>query len=65
MSFKEDQSEQKKKLVEGSVINEDDLISLRPCPNDAIPPYKLNLLVGKKILKTVLSGDYIKLIDVE
>ena len=55
----------KKKLVEGSVINEDDLISLRPCPNDAIPPYKLNLLVGKKILKTVLSGDYIKLIDVE
>jgi len=55
----------KKNLIEGSIINEDDLISLRPCPNDAIPPYNLNLIVGKKIIKTVLSGDYIKLSDIE
>jgi N-acetylneuraminate synthase len=40
-----------KNLVTGSIIKEEDLEVLRPCPVDALPPYKAKNIIGKKINK--------------
>jgi len=44
----------------GNILSENDLIYLRPCPKEALPPYKKNLIIGKKILKNINEGDIIK-----
>jgi len=44
----------------GSIIERDNIISLRPCPKDAIPPYKISGIVGKVIKVKIKKGDYIK-----
>ena len=50
----------KKDLIIGNIINEKDLEFLRPCPKDALPPYELEKIIGKKLLENIKSGDYIK-----
>jgi sialic acid synthase SpsE len=47
-------------LLKGSVISKDDLEVLRPCPEDAIPPYELENIIGKQIVEEVKSGDCLK-----
>ena len=47
-------------LLEGKIICEDDLEVLRPCPEDAIPPYDLEKIIGKQIVEEVKSGQYLK-----
>ena len=37
----------KNNLKKGSGISREDLIVLRPCPSDALPPYKIQDVVGK------------------
>ena len=49
-----------KDLLAGNVICENDLEFLRPCPKDALPPYELKKIIGKKLEKSVKSGDCIK-----
>tara|TARA_A200000113_G_scaffold221643_1_gene233835 strand:- start:440 stop:1510 length:1071 start_codon:yes stop_codon:yes gene_type:complete len=49
-----------KDLKKGDTLLEDDLTYLRPCPEDALPPYKKNSIIGKKILKNINDGDIIK-----
>lgn len=44
----------------GSIIERDNIISLRPCPKDAIPPYKISEIIGKTIKVKIKKGDYIK-----
>ncbi|QDE30504.1 N-acetylneuraminate synthase family protein [Shewanella polaris] len=44
----------------GEVLTKEHLECLRPCPDDAIEPYHLEKLLGKKITETVAAGDYIK-----
>jgi sialic acid synthase SpsE len=50
----------KKDMVAGDVVQKDDLEFLRPCPKDALPPYKLKDVLGKTLVQNVKSGDYIK-----
>ena len=50
----------KKNLLAGEVICRDDIEVLRPCPEDAIPPYELKNIVGSKLLDDVKAGDYLK-----
>ena len=50
----------KKSLTVGDIICEDDLEFLRPCPEDALPPYELEKILNKKLKKNIKSGDYIK-----
>ncbi|MAO34192.1 MAG: N-acetylneuraminate synthase [Flavobacteriales bacterium] len=50
----------KKDLLVGDIICEDDLEALRPCPIDAILPYELEKVIGKKLAEHVKSGDYLK-----
>ena len=45
-------------LTKGHVIQEEDLIEVRPCPSDAIPA-NVNL-VGEKLNQDLESGDYLK-----
>jgi sialic acid synthase SpsE len=49
-----------KKLVTGDVVRENDLQFLRPCPEDALPPYELKNILDRKLVENVKSGDYIK-----
>ena len=42
------------------MVREDDLEFLRPCPEDALPPYKLEKILDKELVENIKSGDYIK-----
>ena len=55
----------KKDFVIGDVIREDDLEFLRPCPKDALPPYELDKILGKRVTKDIKSGDYLKWINIK
>lgn len=49
-----------KDLSAGDIIKESDLVFLRPCPNEALPPYELEKIIGKKIIEPIKSGDCLK-----
>jgi sialic acid synthase SpsE len=38
---------------------------LRPCPEDALPPYRINDIVGKLVNRDIDKGDYIRLDDLK
>ncbi len=48
----------------GTPIDKDDLTVLRPCPEDGIAPFDLKKLVGKKLKRSVSTGEYLKWEDV-
>lgn len=50
----------KEDLDVGPILERDNIISLRPCPKDAIPPYKISKIIGKAIKVKIKKGDYIK-----
>jgi sialic acid synthase SpsE len=50
----------KKDLKAGDIVYEDDLDFLRPCPNDALPPYELEKIINKRLKIDVKSGGYLK-----
>lgn len=55
----------KKDLESGAKIESSHLQVLRPCPNDAIQPYEINNIIGKKLCKSKSNGDYLKWTDLE
>lgn len=52
-------------LQPGKKLIDNDLILLRPCPHDAIPPYDLDKVLGRGILKSMKKGDYLRWSDLE
>ena len=46
-------------------IAQDALTALRPCPADALPPYRLPDLVGRRVLRDIDEGDCVRMSDVE
>jgi sialic acid synthase SpsE len=44
-------------LASDSVVREEDLIMLRPCPADGIAPYEFRKLLGKRLRRAVSSGE--------
>ncbi len=54
-----------KDLTSGSVIKAEDLVVLRPCPADALEPYKVNMLIGQKLVRDIPAGDCVRSKDVE
>ena len=52
-----------KNLAVGDIIKDEDLEVLRPCPVDALPPYKIREIIGKKITRDILEGDCISSVD--
>ena len=51
-------------LKSGDKIGESDLVSLRPCPSDSLPPYRLKELIGKTLVRDIKEHNCIKLDDV-
>lgn len=49
----------KRNINTGEIINKKNLESLRPIPNDGIPPYEINKLINKKIMKSLKKGEHI------
>lgn len=47
-------------LKKGRMIKESDVEFLRPCPADALTPFDLEKVIGKKISRTIPKGDYLK-----
>lgn len=45
----------------GEVLTFENVQFQRPCPKDAIHPNEIDKLLGKKIVKNVASGDYLRL----
>ncbi|WP_409068648.1 N-acetylneuraminate synthase family protein [Clostridium sp. FAM 1755] len=53
----------RKNLKAGHVITKNDLFPVRPIKQDGIPPYEVDKIIGKTILKDVQSDDYAKWSD--
>jgi sialic acid synthase SpsE len=51
-------------LRSGDVVSADDLIVLRPCPRDALPPYQMEQIVGKHLTRDIPEGDILRADDV-
>ena len=51
-------------LAEGTKIAASDLISLRPCPADALPPYRIGELLGRTTRRAIAEGDCVRASDV-
>ena len=46
-------------LDRGTVLAEDDLEVLRPCPPDGLAPYRLSEVVGRKLSRDAKAGDHL------
>lgn len=46
-------------LGAGTVLNADDIEVLRPCPENAFPPYAVPLLLGKKLINPISKGEHL------
>jgi sialic acid synthase SpsE len=55
----------KKDLPLGTVLSRESIEVLRPCPKDALPPYQINQVLGKKLTRAKTGGDYLKWTDLE
>lgn len=51
-------------LKAGETLSREDLFPLRPIPADGLPPYALDELVGKVLVRDVRADDYIRTADV-
>ncbi len=49
----------------GEVIAKSDLIVLRPCPADALPPYRMDELIGGVLNRDIAQGDHLRLLDIK
>lgn len=51
-------------LKTGAAVSEQDLIPLRPCPSDCLPPYRAGELVGRTLVRNIEEGDCVRMDDV-
>tara|TARA_B100000575_G_scaffold153359_1_gene122332 strand:- start:461 stop:1528 length:1068 start_codon:yes stop_codon:yes gene_type:complete len=54
-----------KKLSSGEILKDEVVSMLRPCPADALEPWELERYIGKKFIRDVQQGDYLKASDFE
>ncbi len=47
-------------LSKGNAISMDDLVMLRPCPPEAIPPYDISKVIGKTLVKDIMQGEHLE-----
>lgn len=52
-------------LAQGVTLTREHLTVLRPCPEDALPPYEINKVIGMKLRSPMKAGSHLKWIDVE
>jgi N-acetylneuraminate synthase len=54
-----------KDAIAGHCLKREDLVVLRPCPADALPPYRLPDVVGKKLRNPLGEGEHLRWTDLE
>lgn len=54
-----------KDLPQGSLLTESDLEVLRPCPTDALPPYRMSDLLGKTLSRELPKGECVRWTDLK
>lgn len=52
-------------LYAGTVLVREHLTLLRPCPEDAIPPYQIGAVVGRKLRRSLPAGECLRWTDLE
>ena len=52
-------------LAAGTVLSQQHLTVLRPCPPDGVPPYCMNQLIGKRVRRDVRAGAHLQWTDLE
>jgi N-acetylneuraminate synthase len=50
-------------LPEGTAIQSGHLFPLRPCPDDGIPPYRIDEVVGRKLRRSLEAGEHLRWAD--
>jgi len=53
----------KENLLAGDKITKNNTFPLRPCPEDALPPYMQEKITGMKVKNDIKKGDIIKWVD--
>jgi len=51
----------KKEMVPGDIISVENIEALRPIPQNGLPPYMLNDILGKKIKNKIAAGEHLTL----
>ena len=49
----------------GTILARENLVVLRPCAKDGLPPYLMDACIGKRTRRDITEGDYLKWIDLE
>jgi len=52
-------------ISRGACINASELIVLRPCPSDALPPYRIDEVVGRTAVRDIAVGECVRLDDLK
>jgi sialic acid synthase SpsE len=52
-------------IKKGDKIEAADLFPLRPCPRDALPPYRVDELIGRIAVNDIPEGECVRLSDVQ
>lgn len=52
-----------RELPAGHAICREDLIPLRPCPTDALPPHQIHLLLGRTLARHLPAGECVRPAD--
>lgn len=52
-------------LPAGAILQREDLEVLRPCPNDGLPPYLLNRVIGMTLRHDMQQGEHLKWTDLK
>jgi N-acetylneuraminate synthase len=52
-------------IAAGQLLRAEDLTLLRPCPSDALPPYRLQEAVGRVARHAIEAGDCVRLADLD
>lgn len=55
----------KETLTPGVTLTRDLLEVLRPCPSDALPPYRLDEILGKTVVNQIQEGDHLRWTDLK
>jgi N-acetylneuraminate synthase len=45
-------------LIPGHIIKNEDIVALRPIPDDGIPPYLIDQLIGKSLKISISKGEH-------
>jgi sialic acid synthase SpsE len=51
-------------LKKGDTLKTTDVTYLRPCPKDALPPYKIEEILGRTLNKDINEGDCVRFSDI-